>query len=275
MALGHTQALENSRRLNTTPPSRFWTSPSRSGMAALLVMALVILFGLTGASLNITEIPVGRFSTATLGESIPEGWESLTFGKKKKTQYELVEDDGTIVLRAISEGTASGLVREVDIDPAAFNRLTWRWKVSNVLRKGDVTEKSGDDFAARIYVTFDYSPKNLKLGERLKYRALRLLGYKDIPLRAINYVWSNKAPTGTIVPNAYTDWVAMIAVRSGSTHTNTWHTEERNLYDDYRAAFGEEPGRITGIALMTDTDDTGESAMAYFGDISLGKRSAF
>lgn len=129
--------------------------------------------------------------------------------------------------------------------------------------------KKGDDYPARIYVTFDYDPSRLSLGSRIKYKALRVLGYKDIPLRALNYIWANRAPVGTMVDNPYTKWVTMIAVQSGAEQANTWHLEMRNLYEDYKAAFGEEPGAITGIAVMTDTDNTGESAMAYYGDITL------
>ena len=150
--------------------------------------------------------------------------------------------------------------------------LHWEWKINKVLSKGDVTSKKGDDFSARIYITFEYNASNLPFGERVKYKTLRLLGYKDIPLRAINYVWSNKAPVDTIVPNAYTDWVSMIAVQSGNEKANTWQSQQRDIFEDYVDAFGEHPGDITGIAIMTDTDNTNESATAYFGDITVHQR---
>lgn len=235
-------------------------------VATLFVLALFVL---VGSRLTAPEIHVGAFSRADLNAPLMDGWEALTLGEKQQTDYELVEDDGTVVVRAISQGGASGLVKQVQIDPREYPILTWRWKISNVLQKGDVTRKKGDDYPARIYVSFEYDSSDLSLKDRIKYKALRLLGYDDIPLRALNYIWANRAPVGTIVPNPYTNWVTMIAVQNGAAQAQTWQIETRNIYEDYKAAFGEEPGRITGIAVMTDTDNTGESTMAYYGDISV------
>ena len=245
-----------------------WFSLSTSTTPACLILVWACLMGMTVSD---ETIRIASFSKETAGEALPMEWQRLALSKKKETDYTLVEDSGKVVIRALSDNAASGLIKRVDIDPDTYQYLTWHWKVSNILQNGDVMSKRGDDFPARIYITFDYNPKNLRFGERLKYRALRALGYRDIPLRAINYVWSNKAPQGTMVRNAYTDWVSMIAVKSGEEQINTWHVETRNLYEDYIAAFGEIPGRINGIALMTDTDNTGEQVMAYFGDITLQK----
>jgi len=235
---------------------------------SVLLICAGLLFTTAVTQLS-PDIPIGSFSSASVDAVVPEGWEEIKFSKTKPTDYRLMEDEGRVVVQAQSEGTASGLIKEVDINPELYSTLSWNWKIDQVLEKGDVNKKKGDDFAARIYITFDYDAKNLPFGERIKYRALRLLGYRDIPLRAINYVWSNKVPVGTMVPSAYTNWVTMIAVQSGNENTNTWQFENRNVYEDYIAAFGEEPGNITGIAIMTDTDNTKESAMAYFGDITV------
>lgn len=215
------------------------------------------------------EIVVGQFSSASVDTAVPEGWEEIKFSKTDPTDYQLVKMEDRTVVQATSNQTASGLIKEVDINPELYPMLNWEWQIDQVLEKGDVFSKKGDDFAARIYITFEYNSKNLPIGERIKYNALRLLGYRDIPLRALNYVWSNKAPAGTMVSNAYTDWVTMIAVRSGNEEVDQWHTESRNVYEDYLAAFGELPGDITGIAIMTDTDNTKETARAYFGDIKV------
>ena len=93
-------------------------------------------------------------------------------------------------------------------------------------------------------------------------------------LGAINYIWESKAPVGTIVPNPYTDRVKMFVVETGSAKVNQWANEERNVYEDYKKAFGEEPPMISGVAIMTDTDNTGESAIAYYGDIIFKKESS-
>ena len=147
------------------------------------------------------------------------------------------------------------------------------WKVGNVLEKGDVSRKAGDDYPARIYITFEYDSERVGFLDRVKYEAVRLLYGQYPPLGAINYIWESKAPVGTVVPNPFTGQVVMFVLESGPSKLNTWVTERRNVYEDYKAAFGEEPPMISGVAIMTDTDNTGESATAYFGDIVFKKAS--
>ena len=145
--------------------------------------------------------------------------------------------------------------------------VEWRWKVSNILQKGDVTKKEGDDYPARIYITFAYDPSKLSFGNRVKYKTAKLLYGAYPPTGAINYIWGNHAVIDTIVPNPYTDRAMMIAVDSGSEKINQWVTQSRNLLEDYRKAFQTDPPMISGVAIMTDTDNTGESARAYYGNI--------
>lgn len=216
---------------------------------------------------------VGHFSmTPADSNGHPIRWRPITFSNvDKKTRYKLVqraaEDDTMTVVRAVSNAGASALVRERRIDPQEYPILSWRWKVTRTLDAGDATEKDGDDYPARIYVSFDYDPSKLGFFDQLKYRTLKTLGYDQIPTRALNYIWANRVPKDTVLPNPYTDWVQMIAVESGSPRIGQWVPERRNLRADYRQAFGESPPPISGIAIMTDTDDTGESATAYFGNI--------
>jgi len=218
-------------------------------------------------------LPVGHFSAAEADSNgPPAAWRSISFGDvDARTQYRLVErvvqGDTTLVVRAVSEAGAAGLVRPLRIDPRQHSVLTWRWKVTNVLDTGNARREDGDDYPARLYITFDYDPSNFGLVDWVKYEALQALGYDQIPTRALNYIWASRVPKDTILPNPYTDWVQMIAVESGSQKVGTWIRERRNVRADYRRAFGEEPPPINGIAIMTDTDDTGESATAYYGDI--------
>ncbi len=217
-------------------------------------------------------IEVGKFSAATAGQKFPDGWKPLTFKKiKKHTTYTLVRDGGTVVVKAVAKASASGLVREIKINLKEYPIVQWRWKVMNILKKSDVYRKSGDDYPARIYITFEYDPSKLSLFEKAKYDAIRLLYGHYPPLDAINYIWESKAPAGTMVPNAYTDRVMMFVVESGSAKLDQWVNEERNVYEDYKKAFKQDPPMISGVAIMTDTDNTGESATAYYGDIVFKK----
>jgi hypothetical protein len=220
-----------------------------------------------------TVIEVGRFSANDPGAGLPQGWKPLTFKNiPKSTTYELVKNGEHVVVKAVSDASASGLTKEVRIDPKEFPIVRWQWKVDNLLKTSDVTRKDGDDYPARLYITFEYDPDKVSVGKKLKYKAGRVL-FGDIPIGAINYVWERKAPVGAIIDNAYTDFVKMVVVESGPQKLGVWTDESRNIYEDYKNAFGEEPPLINGVAIMSDTDNTKERVTAYYGDIVFLKRS--
>ncbi len=221
-------------------------------------------------------VVVGDFSRARAGDAIPPGWEPLAFARiERHTRYSLVEDeDGVVVVRAESDASASGLSRHLVVDPTVTPMLEWRWRVANVLAGGDVTRRSGDDYPARIYVTFAYDPARAGFFERARFEALRLFYGEYPPAAALNYIWANKAPVGSLVPNPYTDRARMLVVESGAAHAGEWRSERRDVAADYRRAFGGPAPAISGVAIMSDSDDTGESAVAWFGDIAFRRAAA-
>jgi hypothetical protein len=237
------------------------------------ILAISSLFPLvTSHAQQEAILEVGKFSAEPLENSLPTGWKPLTFKKiERHTAYTLIKDGDAVVIKAIADSSASGLVREIKINPKEYPIVQWRWKVSNILKKGDVRRKEGDDYPARIYITFEYDASKLGFFEKAKYEAIRLLYGQYPPIGAINYIWESKVPKDTMVPNPFTDRVIMIVVESGDAKLNQWVSEERNLYEDYKKAFGKEPSLISGVAIMTDTDNTGESATAYYGDILFKK----
>jgi hypothetical protein len=251
------------------------THTSRRGVFRFLTLA-VFLPGLIHFTAVIAESPdqlvVGNFSLATPGGPFPQGWKPLTFEKiKEHTHYGLVKDRQQVVVRAVSHQSSSGMTREIMIDPKEYPVVEWQWKVENILQNGDVTQKSGDDYPARLYITFQYESSRVGFFEKAKFETIRLIYGQYPPIGAINYIWESKSPIGTIVPNPYTERVYMFVTQSGSDKLNQWVTEERNIYEDYKKAFGEDPPHISGVAIMTDTDNTKESAVAYFGDIVFKK----
>jgi len=234
---------------------------------------LALFFGpaVVGLAQGPALLEVGKFSVASEGSTLPAGWRPLTFKKiDRHTTYEVVKDGSTLVVKAVSEASASGLIKEVTIDPHEYPIVRWRWKVENLLEKSDVSRKDGDDYPARLYITFAYEPDKVSFGRKLKYKAGRAL-FGDIPIGALNYIWDGKSPVGRIVDNAFTDFAKMIVVQSGAQRVGFWVEEERNVYQDYKAAFGEEPPAISGVAIMSDTDNTKEHAVAYYGDITFAK----
>ncbi len=219
---------------------------------------------------NNQTLHVGNFSAADPSEKTAPAWEPLTFKKiDKHTDYRLVDKNGVTVMKAESDASASGLIRKMRIDPHKYPIIQWRWHATGVYEKGDVARKSGDDYPARIYIAFEYDPDKVGFFERAKFNMIKMIHGEYPPTGAINYIWASSAPKGRVVPNAFTDRVKMIVVESGRERTNTWVSESRNILEDYKAAFGEEPPMIRGIAIMTDSDNTGESAVTYYGDIVM------
>jgi hypothetical protein len=239
-------------------------------------LGIVLLICLSGAAIvahaqGSAKLEVGHFSVEAEGAVWPDGWAPLTFKKiDRHTTYEPVKDGPVSVVKAVSEASASGMTKAVAIDPREYPIVRWRWKVENLLQKGNVHRKDGDDYPARLYITFAYEPAKVSFGRKLKYQAGRAL-FGDIPIGALNYIWDGQSPIGTMVDNAFTDFAKMIVVESGPQRIGTWVEEERNVYEDYRRAFGEEPPAISGVAIMSDTDNTKERAVAYYGDIHFVK----
>jgi hypothetical protein len=230
-----------------------------------LLLGLCVVWG--GAALFPPDVlRVGAFSDQDPTRERPAEWRSIAFSNvDTKTEYDLVRRGDRSVVRARSDGGAAGLATEARIDLTEYPILEWQWRVEGVVEGGDARTKDGDDYAARVYVTFDYD--DLGFGDRVKLSALRALGYDELPTRALNYIWANRIEQGTVLPNAYTDWVMMVAVRSGEREAGQWVTERRNVLADYREAFGEDPPPVNGVAIMTDTDNTEGRATAYYGDI--------
>ncbi len=216
---------------------------------------------------------IGGFSDLEPGRNFPGHWEKMAFPNiEHHTAYTLIRDKDRTVIQAVSNASASGLIRYYRAPADRHPWIVWQWKIDHVLEKGDVSTKKGDDYAARIYVAFEFSAEGKTFWQRTRYKAANLAAGGNLPGTALNYIWANKAPPGTMVSNPYTNQTKMIVLQSGNTSSGQWITQRRNLVDDYQAAFGVKPPPIMGIAVMTDTDNTGESTTAYYGDILLTDR---
>lgn len=236
---------------------------------------LLWIWGIAAAGREAGTLGIGLFSSALTDPStgLPQGWVPMTFRKiRRHTIYELVEDQDVRVLRAKSDSSSSGLLHKVSVDPQAYPILKWRWKIMNIYRKGDARKKRGDDYPARIYVLFEADPKALGPIDRLKYETARIVYGDYPPIGCLTYIWANRMGKGTLLPNPFTNRAKMIAVASGNDKLGEWIQEKRNIYEDYKTAFGEAPPRVNGVAIMTDSDNTGESAITYYGDIYLSRQ---
>ena len=196
-----------------------------------------------------TSIEAIPFSSLKPGQALP-GWLKIqTFwNRPRHTEFALVADEGRTVLRARASASTSGIARELAIDPRRHPLLVWRWKVMNLLAKSNMATKEGDDFPARLYLSFEG------------------------PRRALCYVWDARQPAGTIMPNPYSDRVQMVVADSGPAQLGRWVSHERDWAADFRRAFGAEPTQTEGVIVSADTDNTGETAESYFGDVSFRSR---
>jgi len=185
----------------------------------------------------------GIFSADTL-----HGWEEKEFSGT--TKYELVVDKQTQkkVLKAQSTGGASGLFRKIKVNLKQTPYLNWSWKTDVLLKNINENEKEGDDFVARVYVVIDG-------------------GYFFWKTLALNYVWSSSHQQGEKWDNPYTSNATMYAVESGEKNLGTWQTYKRNVRQDLKTFIGKDIQYIDAIAIMTDTDNSGQAATSYFGDI--------
>ena len=240
------------------------------GTARLLCCALLGAGALATLAADAEHIDVGHFSRNAPGDALPAGWQPYRLGRgQRETQYRLTGLDGRTVLEARAESSVSALAHPLRADPQRTPWLSFRWRTERLIDKSDVRSKAGDDYPARVYVIFDYDLARLPFGERMKLRMARSIWGDQVPAAAICYIWEARQPIGYAQWSAYTNRLRMIVVESGSARLNQWIDIERNVAEDFRAAFGEEAPPISAIVVAADSDNTGETAHTWFGDISL------
>lgn len=238
---------------------------TKKGLPLVVLLTASVMASATATTL--------RFSDVAPGQVLPSGWKIYAMSRDHaKADMAIVRDRSGNVF-SIDANHAAGAVAHL-LDVPAATTLSWRWKVDHSVAQADLSKKSGDDFAARVYVFFDVPRSELSWVQRVKLSvASRSLGHA-IPTAALCYVWDNRHPVGTIAPNAYTDLVRTIVLQSGDAHAGTWQGQQRDLGADFRSAFGRAAPRVTGIALASDTDNTGAHVRAWFGDLVLAQATS-
>ena len=234
---------------------------------AAVAIALAVLATTAGG-----VVAIAPFSTAAPGGALPAGWKIVAVPKATPADVALVRDGDATVVRIAAKSAASSVAARIHA-PAMGTRVSWRWKVDRVVEGGAFGTRAGDDYAARVYVSFDVPLERLPFATRTRIRLARLFFGSDLPVAALCYVWDNREPAGTQAWNAYSDHVRMIVVESGTSRAGRWVDESRDVAADWQASFGKRwPGPVPGIdgvAVSSDTDQTGESVTAWFGDVRL------
>lgn len=235
-----------------------------AGGELMVKAAFALLSGLALSSAIAEENWIGRFPAQ--GE-IPAPWQVEQIDKKiPATRYQLRHWDGVNAVEANADASMALLGRPLTVDLEKTPILCWRWRVDHVLKGADMRTKAGDDYAARVYLTFRIPPDQLGFGTRAKLALARSIYGDQVPDAAINYVWDNVHPPETLMNNAYTDRARMIVVRSGEREAGRWVMEQRDVQADFQRAFGSLRGQLSGLAIAVDTDNTREKARAGFAE---------
>ncbi|HUG26565.1 DUF3047 domain-containing protein [Piscinibacter sp.] len=234
-------------------------------IAALLV---ALAAGSAGAQ---DAVWIGRFDAAAAVP--PPPWRVVQLDRGvPPTLYRVRLWDGVTAVEADADRSMALLARPIEFDLRPTPVLCWRWRVDAPLKTADMTRRSGDDFAARVYVAFRIPSEDMDLVTRLKLGVARGTWGDALPDAALNYVWDNRHAQGTRRRNAYTDRAEMIVVRSGAAQADAWVQERRDVLADARQAFGSDRLSATLLAVATDTDNTGERARAGFADLHFVPR---
>ena len=168
----------------------------------------------------------------------------------RHTTYEQVTLDGRSCLKAHSQASASILLSAVQFDPDHYEWFSWSWRVDRLAEGEALQRKGGSDLAARVYVYFES---------------------KGLPWqkRHLDYIWSSSLPVGTVMDSAFSASSKLVVVESGSGALGRWRRVERNIEDDYRRAFGQDPPPVIAIGVMSDSDNAGSETLAYFDDLRI------
>ncbi|HMN82158.1 MAG TPA: DUF3047 domain-containing protein [Burkholderiaceae bacterium] len=224
-----------------------------------------------GAAVAIGDHVKGAAVPAAGPPLLPPGWAPWTIHpSKKNTRYHLEMLDGRMALRADADASASGLITPLSIDPNRQPVLTWRWRIDSLVNGADNTDRHAEDAPVRVVLAFDGDKRTLPFRDQVFFEQVKLLAGRDLPYATLMYIWENRKPVGSVIRNPNTDRVRKIVVASGPAGVRKWMEFRRNIVEDYKLAFGKPPpGRLVGVAILTDTDNTRQKVTAWYGDIML------
>ena len=191
---------------------------------------------------------------------------------ERHSDYRILSGQTGSFLVARSSNSASGIKYSRRFDVYTYPVVSWRWKVDNVYAGGNVEMKSGDDYPLRVYVTFAFDPEKASFSERLKYGLARTWYGEYPPHSTLNYIWANRFHDKDIYQSTYTDRAKLVILQSGNGKTGQWVQEKVDVLKDYQRAFGEKPPQTASLAIMNDSDNTGESSVSYLDYIRVMSR---
>lgn len=215
---------------------------------------------------------VQPFSLTSVGQTAPLAWEPWILSRfLALTKYRIVDHEGERVLRAEANVSASGLLQPLALATTDYPHLHWRWKVPQLIADADNASRNFDDSPVRVIVAFAGDKSKLDFEDTAFASTVKLFSGREMPYATIQYIWENKLPKETVLDNAKTSRAKMLVVESGPQRLGQWINFERNVKQDYERLFGEPPGAIIFVGVMTDSNATGSQTSAYYGDIRFSR----
>ena len=220
---------------------------------------------------SMSDTDWGRASRMAVAarEGVAQGWQHQALPGKKTVEFVPVRQDGRSALAATAVSAASVMRHNVRIEPDQLASLRFSWKVPQLIADADLATREADDSPVRVILAFDgdrsrFTPRDAMLSE-----LMRAVTGEEMPYATLMYVWCNKRAPGTVIRSPRTDRIRKFVLESGPGRLNQWLDYERDIRADYVKAFGEEPGALVGIALMTDSDNTRSTARAWYGPLNF------
>lgn len=199
-----------------------------------------------------------------------DSWEPLTFPKiKAHSTFRAVKEDQKQVIRIESDASASAIIYSETFSLSETPYLQWSWKVRNIFKAGNAAVKAGDDYPVRIYILFKYSPDRVPFFQRLPFELAKTLYGEYPPAEVLNYVWANRSHDVPFMENAFTNRAMMFFPDEGGTHVGQWRSHKVNIIKDFKKAFKRSPPDTFTLAIMGDSDNTGESSVSFVSGITL------
>lgn len=205
-------------------------------------------------------------------ESAPgmTAWQHLTFPGKSPNQFKYARKDGRDAVAVTASSSVSMLRSKVRIEPAELGSVRFSWKVPQLINGADMALRDADDSPVRIVLVFEGDRSRFSTRDALLSELALTLTGEEMPYATLMYVWCNKREPGTVIKSPRTDRVRKLVVESGARQLNQWLDYDRNIRADFERAFGEKPGALVGIGIMSDSDNTRSTASAWFGPLRLG-----
>jgi hypothetical protein len=201
----------------------------------------------------------------------PARWRHLSFPGKSPTRFDYTRKDGRDAIAVLAASSASMLRSKVRVEPDQLRGVRFSWKVPQLIAGADLALREADDSPVRVLLFFEGDRSRFSARDTMLSELVRTITGEEMPYATLMYVWCNKREPGTVITSPRTARVRTLVVESGNRKLDQWLDYERDIRADYERAFGEAPGALVGIGIMSDSDNTRSTTSAWYGPLRLGR----